>query len=90
MSVFFMVMTGVLGLAMLLSLYRVVRGPTVFDRLTGLGVIGNKTVILLILLGVLQDRVEIYVDISLAYALISFVGPIMLAKYFEVGGKAAP
>lgn len=72
-----------LSLAMLLSLYRVLRGPTVFDRLIGLGLIGTKTVVLLIVLGFLTGRVDIFVDITLAYAFISIIGLLILAKYFE-------
>lgn len=72
-----------LALAMLLSLYRVFRGPTVFDRLIGLGLIGTKTVVLLIVIGFLAERIDIFVDIILAYALISLIGMLILAKYFE-------
>jgi multicomponent Na+:H+ antiporter subunit F len=73
----------VLALSMALSLYRVVVGPTIFDRLTGLGLTGTSAVILLLLVGLLTARVEAFVDITLAYALISFVGTLTLAKYFE-------
>jgi multicomponent Na+:H+ antiporter subunit F len=73
----------VLALAMILSLYRVVRGPTAVDRLTGLGLIGTKTIVLMVLLGVLTQRVDMFVDITLSYAFISFIGVLVLAKYFE-------
>lgn len=73
----------ILATAMLLSLYRVLRGPTVFDRLTGLGLIGTKTVVLLVVLGFLTGRVSIFVDITLSYTLISLVGSLILVKYFE-------
>jgi multicomponent Na+:H+ antiporter subunit F len=79
----FSVAAFTLALAMTLSLYRVLRGPTTFDRLTGLGLIGTKTVVLLILLGFLTNRVEIFVDITLSYSLIGFIGSLVLAKYFE-------
>ena len=72
-----------LGIAMLLSLYRLFRGPTHFDRLTGLGLIGTKTTVLLVLLGVLTHRTEMLVDIALTYALVSFIGSIALAKFLE-------
>jgi multicomponent Na+:H+ antiporter subunit F len=72
-----------LALAMLLSLYRVLRGPTAFDRLTGLGLIGTKTVVLLVVIGFLTGRIDLFVDITLAYALISVIGTLILAKYFE-------
>jgi multicomponent Na+:H+ antiporter subunit F len=72
-----------LALAMLLSLYRVLRGPTAFDRLTGLGLIGTKTIVLLVVLGFLTERVDLFVDITLSYTLISVIGSLILAKYFE-------
>ncbi len=72
-----------LTLTMLLSLYRVLGGPTVWDRLSGLGLIGTKTIVLLVLLGFVMERETIYVDIALSYALISFIGSLALAKYFE-------
>ena len=83
METFLLGIAVALGVAMVLSLYRVLRGPTVFDRLTGLGLIGTKTIVLLLVLGFLTDRVSIFVDITLAYGLISFVGALSLAKYFE-------
>jgi multicomponent Na+:H+ antiporter subunit F len=72
-----------LALATVLSLYRVLRGPTVFDRLTGLGLIGTKTAVLLVLLGFWSGRLDIFIDISLAYGLVGFIGTLVLAKYFE-------
>lgn len=80
----------ILALAMTLSLYRVLRGPTVFDRLTGLGLIATKTIVLLILMGFMTDRVEIYVDITLSYSLLGFIGSLVLAKYFELKGEERP
>ncbi len=78
-----------LALVMLLSLYRVIAGPSVFDRLTGLGLIGSKTIVLLVVLGAWHERVDLYVDIALSYGLISFVGTLALAKYFEVSGSGS-
>jgi multicomponent Na+:H+ antiporter subunit F len=83
MNQLFIITTVTLALATLLSLYRVFRGPTVFDRLTGLGLIGTKTTVLLVLLGFLTKRLDMFVDISLAYGLIGFIGSLVLAKYFE-------
>lgn len=76
-----------LALVMLLSLYRVIAGPSVFDRLTGLGLIGSKTIVLLVVLGAWNERIDLYVDIALSYGLISFVGTLALAKYFEISGS---
>lgn len=84
MTHMFTIAAVILALAMTLSLYRVLRGPTVFDRLTGLGLIATKTIVSLILLGFMTNRVEIFVDITLAYSLLGFIGALVLAKYFEL------
>lgn len=75
--------TAVLVMAMLLSLYRVLRGPSVFDRLIGLGLIGTKTIVLLLLVGMLHGGVGPFADIALSYGLLGFVGSLALASYFE-------
>jgi multicomponent Na+:H+ antiporter subunit F len=67
---------------MLLSMYRVVVGPTVFDRLMGVNAIGSKTIVLLLLIGLLYERVDMFVDISLAYALLNFIAVVSAARYF--------
>lgn len=74
---------GVLLLAMAGSLYRVVQGPTLWDRLSGVALIAAKTLILLVVVGELSGRPEMFTDIALAYALIGFLGALVLAKYFE-------
>lgn len=71
------------ALAMLISTYRLLAGPTVWDRLSGLGLLGTKTLVLVLLVGRDTGREDIFVDITLSYALISFVGSLALAKYFE-------
>ena len=86
MNPFLMVMAAALTLAMIFSLYRVFVGPTIFDRLIGLGLISTKTVVLLLVLGFLTGRVDVFVDITLSYALISFVGSLAVAKHIERKG----
>ncbi|MGA1201700.1 MAG: monovalent cation/H+ antiporter complex subunit F [Planctomycetota bacterium] len=69
-----------IGLA--LVLIRTLRGPGVFDRILGVNMIGTKAVILLCLLGFLEDRGG-FLDIALLYALINFVGTIAILKFVE-------
>lgn len=65
---------------------RVIPGPTVFDRLTGISVIGTNVILLLLLIGILDGRLDQYVDLSIAYAAIGFITLLVLAKYFEHKG----
>ncbi|MBW1923057.1 MAG: pH regulation protein F [Deltaproteobacteria bacterium] len=68
---------------MLLSLYRAVFGPTVLDRLVGVNAIGSKTVVLLILIGLIYGRVDMFVDISMAYAMLNFIAVLAASRYFQ-------
>ena len=76
--------TGALLVGLLAALYRVLRGPTIWDRLSGLGAMLTKTIVLLLLVGELRGRLDVYVDIALAYAMVAFIGTLALARYFEV------
>ena len=79
-----------LGLALLSAayLYRVLRGPTVFDRVLGLNGISTKVILLLLVIGTANERVDMFVDIALGYALLNLVGSLAIAKYLEHQGDA--
>ncbi|MEW5908960.1 MAG: monovalent cation/H+ antiporter complex subunit F [Thermodesulfobacteriota bacterium] len=68
---------------MILSMYRALSGPTVLDRLIGVNAIGSKTVTLLILIGFLYRRIDMFVDIALAYALLNFIAVLAASRYFQ-------
>lgn len=76
-------LTTILAVAMLLPFYRVIKGPTVFDRMIGVGVVGTKTVILICLTGFAFNRLDMFVDIAIAYAMLNFLGSIVIAKYLD-------
>lgn len=86
MDRFFLAVTVLLGLFIFLCLYRVVFGPGIFNRLVGASVIGTKTLTLLVLIGMIYDRIDMFVDISLVYALLNFIVTIAVAKYFQRKG----
>ena len=65
------------------SLYRAVVGPTILDRLIGVNAIGSKTVALLILIGLIFHRVDMFIDISLAYAMLNFIAVLAASRYFQ-------
>ena len=68
-----------------MMLQRVFQGPTVYDRMNGLALTGTYTILLIILFGYLDGRPEMYLDIALSYAILGFVGSVIIAKY--LGGK---
>ena len=70
--------------AMILVLYRVVKGPRICDRVLAANVIGTKTVVLLALIGYIYER-PYFMDIALVYALMNFIGTIAFLKFREAG-----
>jgi len=83
MELFFVYYTIVLALIISIPFYRVIKGPTVFDRLIGAGAIGTSTIVLILLVGILYDRLEMFVDIALAYAVLNFITTLIISKYFS-------
>lgn len=68
-----------------LMLQRLFNGPTAFDRMNGLGVIGANTILLLVLFGYIDGRPDMYVDIGISYGMLGFIGSVIIAKF--LGGK---
>ena len=83
MDTFFIALGAGLCVLIFFALYRVVFGPTVIDRIMGVNVIGTKTTILLVIIGYIYHRVEMFVDIALAYALLNFITTIAASRYFH-------
>jgi multicomponent Na+:H+ antiporter subunit F len=86
MTTFFFFVLFVLAGLIGTYLYRVLQGPTIFDRVLGLNGISTKAIILLIVIGIVYDRVEMFIDISTGYALLNVVGALAVAKYLEQKG----
>ena len=78
-----------IGLTIIIAIpaYRVVKGPTIFDRLVGTNAIATKTIVLILLIGYLYGRIEMFIDITLAYAVLGFIGSLAIAKYFSLKEK---
>jgi multicomponent Na+:H+ antiporter subunit F len=88
-EVFFLFVLIAITLLIGVYLYRVLRGPTVYDRVLGLNGISIKAIILLVVIGTIYERVEMFVDIATGYALVNLVGSLAIAKYLEERGKSA-
>ncbi len=75
----------VIVLAAVPVLYRVVAGPNIFNRIMGVNVLGTKTVVILILVGYIYGRPDIFLDIAIVYALINFTAVLAFLRYVETG-----
>ncbi len=81
--------TVLLGTAIFLVLLlsanfvRVAAGPTIFDRLLGVGAIGTNAVLLLAVIGFVYGRPDGFLDLAITYAILNFVGVVAIAKFLD-------
>lgn len=75
-----------LGLAMLAAIIRIVRGPTLADRILGLD---TMTVLAVGIIGVFAVRTGLYLytDIAVAVALVGFLSTVAFARYLLSRGR---
>lgn len=70
-------------------LSRAMLGPTLPDRIVAANVIGTKTMVVLVLLGVARDQV-IWLDVALVYGLLSFTVSLVVGRLIETGRLPRP
>ena len=72
----------VLLLCVIILLWRVYLGPTLYDRVIAVNSIGTLAVLIIGVVGFLTKRPD-FLDIALLYALINFSGTIAVLKFFR-------
>ena len=85
----FVAVTLAVLVTMGLALSRALLGPTIYDRVLAVNMFGTKTVLLIAVLGFLARRPD-FLDISLVYALINFIGTIAVLKFLKFGDLGTP
>jgi multicomponent Na+:H+ antiporter subunit F len=65
-----------------LCLFRIIRGPSIADRMVGIDIFGVLVVGVCALLVVKTGR-DFIIDIAITWAILSFIGTITLAKYLS-------
>jgi multicomponent Na+:H+ antiporter subunit F len=73
-----------LGLALLMAFIRIVRGPTLPDRIVGMDLFGVLVVGLIVVLAA-SSGARASLDAAIVIALIGFVGTVAYATYVERG-----
>ncbi len=84
MNVFFVVIMSIIFLAGIFAAIRFVKGPTVGDRVVALDTLSIIVVAALVFMGYYFER-YIYIDVSLVYAVLGFIGVLTIARYLEGG-----
>ncbi len=79
---FINVILFLLVLAGFASGYRIVAGPSVWDRLLGLSLMSSKMIIIMILYSYEKNH-SYYLDVALVFALLGFVGTTSISKFLQ-------
>jgi multicomponent Na+:H+ antiporter subunit F len=73
--------------ALVLVVVRVVKGPTVFDRVLAANSVGTLAILLLAVLGFLNGRPE-WLDLGITYGVLNVIGTLAILKFFRHGDLA--
>ncbi|KZL06122.1 cation:proton antiporter [Pseudovibrio ascidiaceicola] len=77
----------ILGLTFLLIVYRIIKGPTLPDRIVGLDLLVVVAIGLIATVGV-GSSYTLYIDISLALGLVGFLATVAFARFILNRGQA--
>ena len=71
-------------ICVIMSILRVIFGPTIPDRVVGVDTINTIVIVCMVVFGAAYGEV-IYIDVAIVYALLSFISTLFIAKYLEGG-----
>ena len=75
----------VLALSALAALYRIIRGPSIADRVAATDLLTSAIMAIVVVSGLCAGSRD-YIDIVIALAIIGFFGSVALARYL-IGGR---
>ncbi len=75
-----------LSTALVLAVYRLIRGPSTPDRVVALDLISTLTVGTIAVYGITTGQ-PVFIDVAIVLALISFLGTVGFAYYVEQGAS---
>lgn len=83
----FVAATLALLVALVLTIIRALKGPTVFDRVLAGNSVGTLAILLLAVVGFLTGRPE-WLDIAITYGLLNIISTLAILKFFRHGDLA--
>ncbi|GLC90501.1 Na(+)/H(+) antiporter subunit F1 [Lysinibacillus piscis] len=84
MTIFISIAIVVICLSMIAVIYRMVKGPSVSDRVVALDSLGISVVSLIGLFSILGET-SFFLEIVLLLAILSFIGTVAFSKFIEKG-----
>ncbi|MFO7594625.1 MAG: K+/H+ antiporter subunit F [Pseudomonadota bacterium] len=80
LSISVQIALGMVGVAALLNLWRLLRGPTLLDRVIALDTMYINTIALLVALGI-HLKSDVYFEAALVLAMLGFITTVAFCKY---------
>ena len=77
---------GILSLSFLVTIYRIVRGPTLPDRILGLDMLVAIAIGFIAVTGI-KTGYTLYVDVAIALGLVGFLATVAFARFVLSRGK---
>lgn len=85
MTIFYTAVLLAITGVVLLMLFFMIRKNGVYDKLNAMFVMNTNIVFLILVRGLIDGRIDMYVDIALSYSILGFVTTVILAKF--IGGR---
>lgn len=80
----YLIVLVALLICVIMSILRVVFGPTIPDRVVGIDTINTIVIVSMVIYGAAYEEI-IYIDVAIVYAVLSFISTLFIAKYLEGG-----
>lgn len=85
MTIFYTAVLLAITGVVLLMLFFMIRKNGVYDKLNAMFVMNTNIVFLILGRGLIDGRIDMYIDIALSYSILGFVTTVILAKF--IGGR---
>lgn len=85
MTIFYTAILLAITGVVLLMLVFMIRKNGVYDKLNAMFVMNTNIVFLILVRGLIDGRIDMYIDIALSYSILGFVTTVILAKF--IGGR---
>lgn len=79
------VILSLIGVFAVADIYKMITGPTIFDRLLSFNILSSKVVMAMVVYA-LSTSQGYMLDIAITYTLLSFVSTVLIARYVRTRG----
>lgn len=83
-EILFQVSTYFVSAGIILATLRLIKGPSMADRVVALDTFTVISISLIVLIACMSSRI-IFLDVGMVYAILSFIGVVAVARHLEGG-----